>query len=306
MEKKIATAAKYGVNVFIFDWYWYDGQPLLEDCIDNGFLKAKNNRMVKFYIMWANHTATSYWNHRSQDKSKVYWHGECDRKNFDKVVDRVINNYFKQPSYYKIDGKPVFCIYELSNLIKGLGGVDSTKIALDYFRKKTVEAGFPGLHLQCILWGAIPDKLEGVPGDQTQTQETVLRFFGFNSLTNYSWVHLFPPNSDYRLWADKATGKWAQFDSLFHPIQYFPHVSIGWNNNPRFPEGGQSYVTNTNPKYFAIYLRKAKEYADKHPNQPKLITINAWNEWSEGSYLEPDKANKFGYLEEIRKVFSDK
>ncbi len=182
MEKKIATAAKYGVNVFIFDWYWYDGQPLLEDCIDNGFLKAKNNRMVKFYIMWANHTATSYWNHRSQDKSKVYWHGECDRKNFDKVVDRVINNYFKQPSYYKIDGKPVFCIYELSNLIKGLGGVDSTKIALDYFRKKTVEAGFPGLHLQCILWGAIPDKLEGVPGDQTQTQETVLRFFGFNSL----------------------------------------------------------------------------------------------------------------------------
>ncbi len=27
MEKKIAAAAGHGVNVLIFDWYWYDNQP---------------------------------------------------------------------------------------------------------------------------------------------------------------------------------------------------------------------------------------------------------------------------------------
>lgn len=302
MEKKIATACKYGVNVFIFDWYWYDGKPLLEDCIDNGFLKAKNNDQIKFYIMWANHTANSYWDRKMQDKTKVLWPGECDRKNFDRIVDRIINNYFKHPSYYKIDGKPVFSIYELSTLIKGLGGIEQTKAALDYFRKKTVEAGFPGLHLQAILWGAIPKSLQGVPGDQRQSQEGVLDYFGFNSLTNYSWVHFVSPDNDYITWADQATSMWKQFDTSFK-IPYFPHVSIGWDNNPRFPEGKQPYVRNTNPASFSIYLKKAKSYVDQHPGQPKLITINAWNEWSEGSYLEPDKTNGYGYLKSIRNVF---
>ena len=53
MDRKIDAAVSHGVNVFIFDWYWYEGRPLLEDCINNGFLKSNNDRM-KFYIMWAN------------------------------------------------------------------------------------------------------------------------------------------------------------------------------------------------------------------------------------------------------------
>lgn len=36
---------------------------------------------------------------------------------------------------------------------------------------------------------------------------------------------------------------------------------------------------------------------------PKLITVNSWNEWTEGSYLEPDTVNGFGYLEAVRRVF---
>jgi len=237
-----------------------------------------------------------------QDKTKVLWPGECDRKNFDIVVDRIISQYFKQPSYYKIDGKPVFSIYELSTLIKGLGGIENTKDALNSFRKKTVEAGFPGLHLQAILWGAIPKDLPGVPSDQSQTQQGVLDYFGFNSLTNYQWVHFVSPDNDYTTWANEATAMWPQFDKEF-TIPYFPHVSIGWDNNPRFPEGKQAYVRNTSPESFTIYLRKAKSYIDQHPEQPKLITINSWNEWSEGSYLEPDKKHKFGYLEAVKAVF---
>ena len=49
--------------------------------------------------------------------------------------------------------------------------------------------------------------------------------------------------------------------------------------------------------------QKAKDYLNKHPNQPKLITINAWNEWAEGSYLEPDTKNGYKYLEAVKEVF---
>ncbi|HBK94008.1 MAG TPA: hypothetical protein DDZ69_03210, partial [Porphyromonadaceae bacterium] len=35
-----------------------------------------------------------------------------------------------------------------------------------------------------------------------------------------------------------------------------------------------------------------------------LITINAWNEWVEGSYLLPDMQNGFGYLKAVKEVMS--
>lgn len=55
MKKKIQTAVEYGIDVFIFDWYNYNGQPFLNRCLDEGFLKAKNCRKIKFSLMWANH-----------------------------------------------------------------------------------------------------------------------------------------------------------------------------------------------------------------------------------------------------------
>ncbi|WP_344980377.1 glycoside hydrolase family 99-like domain-containing protein [Compostibacter hankyongensis] len=301
MDKKIDAAVSHGVNVFIFDWYWYDNQPLLEDCIDNGFLKANHDRM-QFYIMWANHDATSYWDPKNPDKNQLYWKGSVDRKTFDVIVDRVISRYFKNPSYYKIDGKPVFCIYELNNFIKGFGSPEAAKEALDYFREKTVAAGFPGLHLQAILWSALPKDIEGVPADKTGTQDHVLKYFGFNSLTNYCWAHLQNPEGDYDKWATASTDMWKSFDSSFS-IPYFPNVTVSWDANPRFiPRTG--YISNPTPEKFERYLRKARDYADQHPEQPKLITVNAWNEWSEGSYLEPDTTFKMGYLDAVKSVFA--
>jgi hypothetical protein len=63
MERWIDAATDHGVNVFIFDWYWFDEGPFLESSLNNGFLKAKNNEKMKFYVMWANHDVShSYWN----------------------------------------------------------------------------------------------------------------------------------------------------------------------------------------------------------------------------------------------------
>jgi hypothetical protein len=302
MEKKIAAATKYGVNIFIFDWYWYDNKPFLEDALDKGFLKAPNNTDMRFTLMWANHDHNSYLDPANPDKSKLYWKGGVDRKVFEGMVKHVINDYFKKENYYKINGEPVFSIYELSTFIKGMGGTKEAKEALDYFRAETVKAGFPGLHLQAILWGNIPSALNDVPGDKAQTQSSTLDYFGFKSMTNYQWVHFITPGDNYIDWGRKATEKWAEWDKTFN-IPYCPQVSIGWDNNPRFPTTTQPMVKETNPHDFQLYLQKAKDYVDAHPNQPKLITINAWNEWAEGSMLEPEKKYRYGYLEAIRNVF---
>ena len=302
MEEKISAAVTHGINVMIFDWYWYDNKPFLEDALDKGFLKARNCNAMRFSLMWANHDHSSYLDPSDPDKSKIYWYGGVDRKIFEGMVDHIIRDYFKQPNYYKINGEPVFSIYELSTFIKGIGGAEKAKAALDYFREKTKAAGFPDLHLQAILWGNIPSTLKDVPGDPIQTQSATLEYFGFKSMTNYQWCHFVRPSGDYRAWGEKAMEKWAEWDTTFK-IPYCPHVSIGWDSNPRFPDKLQDLIVNNKPEYFKIFLEKAKEYIDKHPNQPRLITINAWNEWAEGSYLEPDVTHGMSYLEAVKEVF---
>ena len=300
-EKIVRTATKYGVNTFIFDWYWYDGRPFLEDVV-NAFLKARNNHKMRFYLMWANHTANSYWDRLEPDKSKVYWHGETSRESFDAFTSHLIEDYFKRPNYYTIDGKPVFAIYEIGTFINGMGGLEPARDALDSFRRKCVEAGLPGLHVQAILW-QIPTSLTGVPGETESTQANTLSYLGIESLTHYQWCH-YVPLKDYQSWGEEATSKYEEFGESFD-IPYFPHVSVDWDNNPRFPYQVNA-VTDASPELFEDFLRRAKDYADSHPDQPRLVTVNAWNEWSEGSCLEPDTDYGYRYLEAVRNVFSVK
>lgn len=305
MEKKIDAAADHGVNVFIFDWYWYDNKPFQEDALNHGFLKAKNNERMKFYLMWANHDAGSLWNiEKSHLPNKVVWPGKVDRPTFDTIVDRVIERYMKHPTYYKIDGKPVFSIYELGTLIKGLGGVEQTKAALDSFREKVKAAGFPGLHVQAILWSNIPTSAALVPGDRSNTQANTLEVLGFDSLTNYQWVHYVHAKGNFRDWGKQAITKWPLWAEDFK-VPFFPHVSIGWDTNPRFKNFQQNTIVNRSPKAFAEFLRHAKSHVDAHKLQPRLITINSWNEWCEGSYLEPDERYGMGFLEAVKTVFID-
>ena len=303
MDVKITTALEYGVNTFIFDWYWFEKAPFLERCINDGFLKANNDRM-NFYLMWANHDATTYWDVKNPRVDSVYWDGEVGREQFNTIVDRIITQYFKEPSYLKIEGEPVFCIYELNTLINGLGGAEKTREALHYFRKKTIEAGFPGLHLQGILWEALPSTIEGVPGDPIKSQDDVLSYFGFKSLTNYCWAHLQNPDGDYEKWGNASTDMWNGFRDQFS-MTYFPNVTISWDANPRFPFKA-GYIHNSTPQKFENYLRRAKSFIDENNIKPKMITINAWNEWSEGSYLEPDTTWEYGYLEAVKNIFGVK
>lgn len=138
MEKWIDVATAHGINTFIFDWYWFNGQPFLESTVNNGFLKAKNNKKMKFYLMWANHNvAHNYWNvHRYKDNNSRLWTGVVDWANFKIIVERVIRQYFHKPNYYKIDNCPVFSIFGFHELLESFGNADGVKKAMDYFRSE--------------------------------------------------------------------------------------------------------------------------------------------------------------------------
>ncbi|MDF9828983.1 glycoside hydrolase family 99-like domain-containing protein [Parabacteroides sp. PF5-6] len=293
MERWIDAATDHGVNLFIFDWYWYDEGPFLESCINDGFLKASNNEKMQFYLMWANHDVKrNYWNvHQYKDDETILWDAKVDWKNFQAIVERVIRQYFHQPNYFKIDGQPVFSIFSIYKLLESFdNNVAETRKALDYFREETKKAGFPDLHIQVIAFG-----------EPNQTLANHIRDLGISSATQYNWGG--PHPEDYMQWANESMQRIEKWDEQLS-VPFFTNASIGWDDSPRFPHKTAKDIVhhNNTPQSFATFLQKSKAYCDARPDQPKLITLFSWNEWVEGGYLLPDMKYGFGYLEAVRDV----
>ena len=303
MEMQIKAAVDHGVNVFIYDWYWYDRAPFLENCLNDGFLGAKNRNDMKFYVMWANHDANYTWDIRNAGVvDETIWRGDVDRAEFEKIGRRWIEKYFSQENYYKIDGKPVVSIYDLNNFLKGLGGIDGVKDAVLWLRQEAIKAGFDGVHLQFIRWNGNTANASGVDGGTVRTEASLVEKIGFDSLTHYQFVHFTDMTGDYIEITDKAKKEWKKASDEYN-IPYFPHVSVGWDNNPRFKNFKTKITRNNTPENFEKALVAAKEFADELG--VSLITINSWNEWTETSYLEPDNLYGSGYLEAVKRVFKD-
>jgi hypothetical protein len=288
MAKKIDAAADHGVTAFIFDWYWHEIGPFLDRALDKGFLVAPNRGRIKFALMWANHDWTDVFPAKKDVVPQLLYPGAVSRQAFDKATDHIVRHYFSQPNYWKIDGKPYFSVYEAWTLIDGLGGPDKAREAIDSFHAKARAAGLPGVHLNAVGWGRLDNEM--------------IRSLGFDSVTSYCWVHHagLPDHTPYGRWAEQSSEMWGTLRAKW-PVPYFPNVSMGWDNTPRFAWG--KTVTGNTPAEFRKALQQVKGFLDEQKTSPKIFTINAWNEWTEGSYLEPDATHKMAYLEAIQAIF---
>jgi hypothetical protein len=313
MAKKIAAAAGHGLSAFIFDWYWYNDGPFLERALEQGFLRAQNNTGFKFAIMWANHNwvdlhpAKAY--ECRQGDHRLLYPGPVTRETFETVVAHTIETYFKHPAYWLVNGAPYYSIYDLSALVEGLGGVEATRDALAYFRAKTKAAGFADLHLNQVLWnsGVLPGESEvRDPGD-------LLKTLGYDSFTSYVWIHHVPmrsfPETEYGEVFDGYLAYWEKAVKTVD-LPYYPNATMGWDSSPRtlqsdvFSNAGYPFtpiLAGNTPERFKQALEQIRARMDA--SKTKILTVNAWNEWTEGSYLEPDQRYGMGYLEAIRDVF---
>lgn len=314
MAQKIAAAADHGIDVFLFDWYWYDDGPFLERGLDAGFLHAPNNDRLKFALMWANHDWQDI--HPAgrgvvQRGPATLYPGRVTRETFDTVVDLVIERYFTHPSYWLVNGCPYFSIYDLGKLQESLGGIAGTRAALADFRARVKAAGFPDVHLNAVVWSA-----RILPGETAvENPNALLETLGFDSLTSYVWVHHGAlqtfPETEYNAARDRYFAYWDAVEAEFD-LPYFPNVTMGWDPSPRtvqsdvYTNAGYPFtpmLAHNTPENFRAALQLAKQRLDQRADAPKILTLNAWNEWTEGSYLEPDTVNGMGYLEAIRDVF---
>ena len=311
--RKIDAAADHAVDSFIFDWYWYNDGPFLNGALERGFLRAANNHRLRFALMWANHDWVDIFPARTGVTPALHYPGAVTAQTFEQLTDHIVEHYFSHPSYLTVDGCPYFSVYELFRLVEGLGGVDTTRSALERFRRKTVDAGFRDLHLNGVVWG-----IQLLPGEQSvRDPRELLEVLGFTSVTSYVWVHHVPfssfPSSSYSEAGAAMAHYWENAADAFG-LPYYPNVTMGWDSSPRTDQQ-QPFVAATypftptlagnTPDAFRDALIAARKFLQHQPVTHRILTINAWNEWTEGSYLEPDVIHGMKYLEAIRDIFGN-
>lgn len=317
MDWKIQAAVDHGVSTFLFDWYWYDDEPFLHRALEEGFLPTNDGRM-EFALMWANHDWRDLYPTRrstvkdaeGQEDIPVLADGAVSRESFDELVDYVLDRYFDHPAYWTVDGEPYFSVFEVNTLLEGLGSVEATAEALDQFRSRTRDAGFPGLHLNAIVRDMSVLDLEG----NIQNPNELLDELGFDSVATYNW-HTFLefdefPTVDYEDCIEEASAAWPDLEEAFD-LPYYPDVTMGWDSSPRtaqtqkFDNLGYPFtpvVDGNTPEAFEEALERVEAFIDDQDRE-KPVIINAWNEWTEGSYLEPDEQYGMAYLEAVDDAF---
>ena len=276
----IKWAVEHGITFFAYDWYWSQGQRQLEHALHNGYFKARHRHLLKFCLLWANHNLPNTSSHEDCLAVTRYW----------------IENYFRRPEHLTFDGKPVVIIFSADRLTADLGS-DGVKRAFEAMREECRRAGLKGLYLTACVGDA------GVA--KTVASE------GYDAITAYNWPGVGMTGDDmFAPFETLVPAYRRQWEHLFaeSPIPQTPlPVCGGWDSRPWHGEHGLVRFGRT-PELFKRHLLDAKRFLEapnSKPELPKLVLVEAWNEWGEGSYIEPHKEFGFGYLDAIREVFTD-
>jgi hypothetical protein len=223
----------------------------------------------------------------------------------------LIKEYFTKPNYWKIDGKAYFSVYDVQKFAEGFGSIDATRAAMDRMRVKAIAAGLKGVHWNLVAWGN-----PVLPGEKAPASTAeLINMLGFDSATSYVWIHhvaLPETQTDYNYVRDAYFEHWDKSKKEYG-IPYFPNITMGWDPTPRcdirseWTNAGYPFmniIRNNTPENFKKALEMTKEKLLNDPAGPRILTINCWNEWTEGSYLEPDSISGMAYLKAIKDVFA--
>ena len=312
MAQKIDAAVNNGIDCFIFDWYMYEDGPFLDGCLNEGFLKAENCQKIKFGLMWANHNWFDIHPYSRGTEQKLLYPGKVSTERFEEIADFLIKQYFLRSNYWKIDGKAYFSVYDVQKFVEGFGSLKATKAAMERMSKKAVAAGLKGVHWNLVAWGNPVLPGEKIPSNTSE----LIKILGFDSATSYVWVHhvqLPERQTDYNWVRDQYFLHWNQAKKEYR-VPYFPNVTMGWDPSPRCDQKSEwenvgypftNIIINNTPQNFRRALQMTKERLLSNTNTPRILTVNCWNEWTEGSYLEPDTITGMAYLQAIKDIFKD-
>lgn len=286
-------AQKYNVYGWCIYHYWFNGKLLLEKPAE--LLLANKDIDTNFCFSWANEPWARTWDGKNTHVLMPQFYGEKTdwKAHFDYLLP-----FFKDERYIKENNKPMFIIYKSSSF------PDCEEMMI-YWNQLAVENGFDGIFFVETLKRWQPEKRELPFEAKVEFEPT-----GPKTISSLYWHrikrrlkkasnYLFRTNIPYndaipfQEEADSALSK-------LSPKGTFAGAFIGWDNTPRKGLSG-TYVIAPSKKEFKEYLKKKINIGENIYGTDYLF-INAWNEWAEGTYLEPDETHRYEYLEAVKEA----
>lgn len=315
MENQSKLAKSYGIDAFCYYHYWFkDGKKLLEKPIESMLKNPKID--MPFCLCWANENWTKRWDGGNNEIIMEQDYGEINdwEKHFQYLL-----NFFKDSRYIAINGKPVFIIYK-PELIPNF------KKLVSYLRKRIKESGFPDIYILCqfpkyYLDGEKRNILDGfIEFEPTYTQNyeaelsksllkkkckrilfmlNMKKFISKIQDKNLQKAIQVPKKLDIR---DYDRDWKLLLERPMRDKKMIAGAFVDWDNTARNING--LCYKGSSPekfkKYLSLLIKKVKsEY------KLNIIFINAWNEWAEGAYLEPDEKYGYEYLEALKEALKE-
>ncbi|MDO4188427.1 MAG: glycoside hydrolase family 99-like domain-containing protein [Lachnospiraceae bacterium] len=288
-------ARKYGIYGFSFYQYYFKGHKLMEKPMET--LLNNPDIDINYCICWANETWTRTWYGLESEVLISQEYG--DEKDFKEHFDYLLQ-FFKDKRYIKIDNKPVLEIYKSFD-------IECLDEMLRCFRKWAIEAGFDDLYIISGKTAAGEEKRDGLVDGYYYFEPgyTLKNDFSKRARTFYN-AGILIKSFINRFREKKLLERSINARDIIEPIirrEYaeneFPGLIPDWDNTPRRSYRGLVYK-GTSPEYFERALSILKKKKEGH--KVDFVYINAWNEWGEGAFLEPDEHKKYSYLEAVKRV----
>ena len=279
MEEQAELARAYGIGGFAYYFYWFAGRTLMEKPLRAMLNNARVD--IPFCLTWANENWTRRWD--GGDNNLLI--GQSHSIEDSRALIRYLEPYFSDPRYIRVDGKPVFLIYR-AEIIPDM--VATARM----WRDEAQAMGLGGLHLVAVQSFGVSDP----------------RPFGFDAAVE------FPPHkfdtlnyaSGLRLANPRFAGhihdyRQAVAAALARPkpdYHLYRSVMLSWDNTARKPDRAHIYANFSVASYrewLSGLCQQLRSRSDL-PADQRLIFINAWNEWAEGTHLEPDQRYGYAYL----------
>lgn len=282
---QVDMASSAGVDAFCLYYYWFNGTILMETPIETIYNNKDIN--IEYCICWANENWTRTWD--GMDKEVLIEQTYSPEDDIEFISH--VSKYFKDERYVKVDGKPLIVIYRPSIF-------PDMAATLKRWRNWAKENMHGELHITMVQFDDTDPNQYGFDAavefpPHKVASENVAQHMNFDQGFSGS-VH------DYSSMINNSLNKVDEGYSCYKA------VTMAWDNTARRNDRA-SFFTNVSSGKLKRWLSGIEDlYKAKQVKEcDNLVFVNAWNEWAEGTYLEPDNYHGFSYLNAVSDFTSD-
>ena len=286
---QVSLASTYGIDAFCFYHYWFQGRMVLEKPVE--LLRQRGALPIQYCFAWANEPWTKTWHGAGGQKEILIPQTYGGEEEWEAHYQYFLP-YFRDLRYLKKDNRPVVLICRLHN-------IPQYNDMIRYWKRRAQEDGFAGIYLLSMTDArSMAHRSRWVDGtvdfEPNKTKAEKLS----------EPVRRAAPEEERKWLWNRFAMKTISYRAINERMLLAPHgeneyrtVFVDYDDTPR--RGVRGVVTlGSHPKRFGKYLRKNLILTREEGRE--FLFLNAWNEWGEGNYLEPDNHFHYRYLEAVK------